>query len=93
MPPLPVHLRYAISAGDLYFHLFSVLKQYPFIFTGLIQSVIQDIVNILANHLISFNVSSKSHYARIRDAFAAEYSMNEFKNNRDLVILDLFLLL
>ena len=49
------------------------------------QSVIQDAVRILASHLIDFNVSSKTHYYQIRAAFAKEYSLNEFKDNRDLV--------
>ncbi|CAF1239571.1 unnamed protein product [Rotaria magnacalcarata] len=51
---------------------------------GMMQSVIQDIVIISASHLFGYNISSKTHYAQIRAAFVKEYSVNEFKDNRDL---------
>ncbi|CAF4089392.1 unnamed protein product [Rotaria magnacalcarata] len=54
---------------------------------GMMQSVIQDIVIISASHLFGYNISSKTHYAQIRAAFVKEYSMNEFKDNRDLDLL------
>ncbi|CAF4423053.1 unnamed protein product [Rotaria magnacalcarata] len=55
--------------------------------TGLLNSVIQEVVNMMAHHLVKFNVSSKIHYAQIRIAFVKEYSMNEFRDNRDLDLL------
>ncbi|CAF3005770.1 unnamed protein product [Rotaria sp. Silwood2] len=54
---------------------------------GMMQSVIQDVVNMLACHLFDYNISSKTHYFQIRAAFVKEYSMNEFKDNRDLDLL------
>lgn len=84
LPALPIRIKSAIASGNVNIH-FIEHKTNLLFYVGLLSSVIQEVVNALAKHLIKFNVSSKTHYYQIRCAFVKEYSMNEFKDNQELV--------
>ena len=84
LPSFPIRIKSAISTGNENTEFIHSLIDY-FKHVGLLNSVIQEVVNMMAHHLVKFNVSSKTHYSQIRIAFAKEYSMNEFRDNRDLV--------